>query len=251
MHRLIGLLALFGLPSIASAEAPPPETKPGPATDKPLALPPSHAPPTRPPPPSAPPQRSVVVVEPRPRVHYVERPAVVTPAPAPAPPDLLERADTWALGLRAGSLWSGYTDGAAYADMGLGLSVRYRPEAAVGLEAALEHHDQTFALGSERQQTLLSGSVELFGLPTSRVSPYALIGATYNARAISDDLADELVEEDDGLWGPHAGAGIEFGIGDRVALDLEARFVGYLNRDRRDASLPGAVTTTAGLVVHF
>ena len=59
------------------------------------------------------------------------------------------------------------------------------------------------------------------------------------------------VEANDLLWGPHAGVGIEFAFGNNVALDLEARYTGYLNTEADDPTIPGALQTTAGFLVHF
>jgi opacity protein-like surface antigen len=171
------------------------------------------------------------------------------------PQRFVDRENTLAVGLKGGSLWSGYFDANAYADSGLGLNVRYRPDEAVGLDVAIQHHDQTWNMVSERSQTMMSGSVELFAYPWTRVSPYALGGLTYTTRDIEDEIFQSeqinLVQTRQPLIGPHVGLGIEFALGKTVALDLEARYTGYLNRKPTDASMPGALTTTAGLMFHF
>jgi opacity protein-like surface antigen len=96
----------------------------------------------------------------------------------------------------------------------------------------------------------------VFANPWGRISPYALGGLTTNARTINDQFRVEdggmnSLETSDVLWGPHAGVGIELAFGKNVALDLEARYTGYLNTDVDDPTIPGALQTTAGFLVHF
>lgn len=184
---------------------------------------------------------------------------VAPAAPAPQvvhrPAPSLDRSGSLAVGLRMGSLVSGYSDAPyLYSDPGLGLSARYRPSEGVGVEVAVQHHDESWTLHSHRSQTLLSGSLELFAWPSSRVSPYVLGGLTYNARDLSDVVltptGPQAVATRAPLAGPHLGAGLEFALGDSLALDLEARYVSYW-AGLADGADRGALTTTAGLVVHF
>ena len=166
------------------------------------------------------------------------------------PTRAIDRKGSLAFGLRGGSLYSGYADGPAYADLGLGATVRYRTQEPVGLELIVEHNNQTFSAGSERAQTQVGGSVVLFAFPWSRFQPYVFAGATHTALNIHDDIGREtVVSTRSPLFGPHAGAGLELGLGDAVGLDLEARYVGYLNGDQGDPA--GALTTTVGVVFHF
>lgn len=142
-----------------------------------------------------------------------------------------------------------------YGDFGLGITARYRPYEALGIEAAITHHDQTWEEFTERSQTIGQASVMVFANPWGRISPYALGGLTANARQINDRFyveggADQVTTSDM-LWGPHAGVGVEFAFGDKVALDLEARYTAYLNTEMNDPTLPGALQTTAGFLVHF
>jgi len=96
----------------------------------------------------------------------------------------------------------------------------------------------------------------VFANPWGRISPYALGGLTANVRDIKDafpvkDGNMNSLDTQDVLWGPHAGIGVEFAFGNNVALDLEARYTGYLNTNRDDPTFPGAIQTTAGFLVHF
>jgi opacity protein-like surface antigen len=167
----------------------------------------------------------------------------------------VDRDDSVAVGVRSGSYITGYEGGSTYGDFGLGLTVRYRPEEAVGLEAAISHHNETFDGGTERAQTVGQGSVMLFANPWGRVQPYVLGGLSANARSIDDGFYQDGVaaglRTNDLLWGPHAGAGVEFAFGKKAALDLEARYVGWLNAGGDDPTAAGALQTTAGFVVHF
>jgi opacity protein-like surface antigen len=171
------------------------------------------------------------------------------------PTRTIDRDDSFALGLRMGSLISGYDDAAGYADLGFGGTMRFRPDEAVGLELAVSHYNQTFSDASERGQTLTSGSVELFAFPWSRVSPYVIGGVTWASGGFDDEVfvdgQTEQISMRRSAFGPHAGLGLEFALGQDVALDLEARYVGFLGHDAQDPTLPGGLTTTAGVLFHF
>lgn len=170
----------------------------------------------------------------------------------------VDRDGTLAVGLRTGSYFSGYHDANGYGDFGLGVTGRYRPAEAVGLELALQHHNQTFTNDTERSQTLTQGSVVLFATPWARVSPYALGGVSYLARGINDEIYDRDLDQvvtassSGPLYGLHGGAGVEFALGKSLALDVEARYVGYVNNPGpEDPSIKGGLTTTAGFLIHF
>jgi hypothetical protein len=167
----------------------------------------------------------------------------------------INRANTLAIGVRGGSLMSGYENGESYGDLGLGLNARYRPAESIGLELGLTHHDSAWAPESSRSQTLGSASVELFAFPWTRVSPYAIGGLTMNNRNIADELASykgvDQLDTGRSLVGAHAGLGLELALGKTAALDLEGRYIGWLNQTAMDQSNKGAVQATAGLVFHF
>lgn len=162
----------------------------------------------------------------------------------------VDRANSLAVGLKAGSYFGAYEGANAFGDVGLGLSARYRPVESFGLEVAAQRHADP-----ERTHNTASASAELFAFPWSRVSPYILGGATYTDRSINDTIwrNDEVQTLTTGgaLYGPHAGVGVEFAIGKRLALDLEARYVHYVNANPDDPTLPGALQTSTGLVWHF
>lgn len=203
------------------------------------------------------PYHGVFVYGPSVRHHsyYRGQPSQVSVEQKHLPQRAVNRKGTWAVGVRSGSYLSAYDGSNLYGDFGLGVTARYRPFEALGIEAAISHHDQTWEEVTERSQTIGQGSVMVFANPWGRISPYALGGLTANARQINDrfyvDGGADQVTTSDMLWGPHAGVGVELAFGDNVALDLEARYTAYLNTERNDPTLPGAVQTTAGFLVHF
>jgi opacity protein-like surface antigen len=164
----------------------------------------------------------------------------------------VDRTRSWALGLRGGSYLSGYDNGAGYGDAGIGLALRYRPVEAIGFELQWEHHDQTFNAASERMQSPLSASVELFGMPWSRFNPYALAGVTINNRNIQDEIGPfTTVDTAQTIWGPHGGLGVELGVGERASVNFDLRGIGYLNVPPGDPSTPGAVQANMGVNFYF
>lgn len=203
------------------------------------------------------PYHGVFVYGPSVRHHsyYRGQPSRVSVQKEHLPSRAVNRQGTWAVGVRSGSYLTAYDGSDVYGDFGLGVTARYRPYEALGIEAAITHHDQTWEEVTERSQTIGQASVMVFANPWGRISPYALGGLTANARQINDrfyvDGGADQVTTSDMLWGPHAGVGIEFAFGKNVALDLEARYTAYLNTEMDDPTLPGAVQTTAGFLVHF
>jgi len=197
----------------------------------------------------------VVVHHTRPVRHVYGSPPPVDSSPEPKRG--LDRSNTLALGITAGSVIGGYSDAKPYADLGFGLDARYRPDESVGLELSVSKYKQEYSAESDRTTTVGQASVELFASPSSRVSPYALAGLTVAGRSFADDRVAHDVNQVENLtvndvqWGPHIGLGVEFALGRSVALDLEARGVGFMGQDDADPRLPGVVQTTAGLKVHF
>jgi opacity protein-like surface antigen len=167
----------------------------------------------------------------------------------------LDREGSLAVGMRWGSFASGYTTGSVYSDPGVGVTVRYRPEEAVGLELAVQTYAQSFEGVTERVQTQTSGSLELFAYPWKRVSPYALVGMSTMSRDLNDTMLDgedlTTVTRQDTRFGPHVGLGLELAIGDHVALDLEGRYTGYMGYDPTDLTIPGGLSTHVGVLYHF
>lgn len=186
------------------------------------------------------PVSGVFVYGPYPRYHTAYRGAPGPVAQAHMPVRQVDRNNSLALGLKAGSLLSGTESGQYYTDPGLGLMLRYRPVETVGLQADLMHHAASLDTGV-RRNSQAAASLQLFAYPWTRVSPYVLGGVTWTGRNVpeGDGVRNDL------LTGLHGGLGLHLGIGQRVGLELEGRYVGYLGRD--GVSPLGALQGTAGL----
>ncbi|MFZ5482573.1 MAG: outer membrane beta-barrel protein, partial [Myxococcota bacterium] len=170
---------------------------------------------------------------------------------ARAPKRAVDRARTFAIGVRGGSYLGGYETGDAYGDAGLGIAARYRPVEAVGLELAWEYHDETWSQDTERINQPLQASVQLFAAPWSRVNPYVLAGVTINQRNVQDTVGPFFVDQDQALWGPHGGLGLEVNVGKKVSVNGDVRYVGYLNVPDEDLTRPGAFQANLGLNFYF
>ncbi len=174
-----------------------------------------------------------------------------------APTRAVNRDGDIGFGLRGGTYGTEYLGGGGYSDMGVGLTARFRPVEAVGLEVAYEHHSQNFEDDTERVNNPLQASVQVYAFPWTRVSPYATLGLTWNSRSITDSYYNnetfryDVAQADDTLFGPHAGLGLELALGDSAALNFEGRYINYLNVTPEDVSAPGAVQGTAGLNFYF
>jgi len=128
---------------------------------------------------------------------------------------------------------------------------------AVGLEMSYVHHSQSWETETQRLNAPLQASIQLFAFPWTRVSPYFSTGLTWTARNIQDDyyngylMVNDIAIANDVLFGPHAGLGVEFAIGDDTALSLEGRIIDYLNIQSYDASAPEAAMGMMGVNVYF
>jgi opacity protein-like surface antigen len=200
------------------------------------------------------PYHGVFVYGPRPVYHRTYVGTDVYVEPAHMPERKVDRDDTVAVGLRAGSLWGGYQGGSSYADLGAGFNVRWRPEEALGLELAMQSYGQHNEF-SDRNHLVTQATAQLFAAPWTRVSPFLMLGVTYEGRNIDDDFSAAggvaNYQADTGRGGLHVGLGIEFAIGDRIGLDFETRYIGFLDRSPFDPASDGQFQTTGGLVYHF
>lgn len=203
------------------------------------------------------PYHGVFVYGPRPTAHvrYVHgggQPVAVQQQDLPS--RAIDRDNTLALGIKGGSMISSTPNQEIYGDPGLGLVGRYRPAEPIALELDLQRHVSAFTPEVGRSNTQLSGSVDLFAFPWARVSPYVLGGVTWNALNLGgDDIGRVGVDGGsavDGQWGLHGGLGLELAMGNNFALDLEGRYVGWLD-ERGPTDAPGALQATAGLLYHF
>ena len=174
-----------------------------------------------------------------------------------APTRAIDRNGDFAIGLRGGTYGTEYLGGGGYSDAGIGLTARFRPVEAVGLEVAYEHHSQNFEEDTERINNPLQTSVQVYAFPWTRVSPYATLGLTWNSRSLTDSYYNietfsyDVAEAEDTLFGPHAGLGLELALGENAALNFEGRYINYLNVEADDVSAPAAVQGTAGVNFYF
>jgi len=89
------------------------------------------------------------------------------------------------------------------------------------------------------------------------LGPYWLAGLTWNGGSLADDYDTgtngtyEGAEASDTLFGPQAGLGLEFALGDRAALNVEGRTIRYIDRSDEDLSAPSALQGTVGLNFYF
>jgi opacity protein-like surface antigen len=171
------------------------------------------------------------------------------------PTRVVNRNNSFSIGLNGGTYASGYDSGGGYSDLGLGLMAQWRPVEAVGLEFAWSHTSHSWDEGSERVNSPTQASVNVYAFPWTRVSPYASLGLTWNSRSINDTYWDGRAYQtalvDDTLFGPHVGLGMEFALGDSAALDFEGKYISYVDKDPDDLSAPAAVQGTMGLNFYF
>ena len=195
---------------------------------------------------SPPPRRSVVVVDGQEQTVDTGRGSLRA----------VDRNGDLGIGIRSGTYMSSYYDGyGAFGDFGMGFALRYRPVESLGLEAAYQYHNESWNDESERTSQPFSTSVQLYAFPWTRVSPYLTAGLTWTARNYSDTfhngISYDQVYRQDTLFGPHGGLGLEFAVGQSASINVEGRYVGYVNVADNDPSTPGALQGTAGLNFYF
>ncbi len=230
----------------------------------------SAYPPPRPAPPPPPPEEyyahryhnlrpydGVIAYGPRPRYHYVYRDRVDYRVKETHVPDrAVERENSLAIGISGGSIVGGYDHASPFADPGLGGTLRYRPDESVGLQANVASYGMQ-SDDSFRTNTSVQASAVLFAYPWTRVSPYVLGGVTWDARNYNDayrDFSTDVVgrlDQTDVQWGPHVGVGLEIAIGKVVAIDVDAKYTGFVTADAADPTIPGALQTGVGLLLTF
>jgi len=118
--------------------------------------------------------------------------------------------------------------GGGFGDAGLGVAARYARSRPWGSKCPWMHHDQTWDEGSERvyQPPPGLGAALRHALRT-KVNPYVLAGVTVTGRHVEDRLGPTVVSEDSTLWGPHAGVGLELGVGRKASINFDVRYTGY------------------------
>jgi opacity protein-like surface antigen len=177
-----------------------------------------------------------------------------------ARPDLpdrkVNRNDTFMVGVHGANYISGYDNGGGFRDPGVGLTIAYRPVETFGVEFQYSYFNPTLDRDSAtpRETATMAPSLTVHAFPWKRVSPYAAFGVTGTRRNYDDSytVAGETMSANvqSTAWGPHAGLGLELALGDNLAVDLEGRYVGYVNVED-DPNAPAALQATAGLNFYF
>lgn len=142
-----------------------------------------------------------------------------------------------------------------------GLQARLRVGAVIGFEAAVDYRagqEYGFEQYSVKTSSIpVTGSIMLFAPLSSSFSPYGLagIGAYYTRYDYEGSIA-ELTQEDDSSFnmGYHLGFGAEFPFNEKVALNVDYRYI-FLNPDENDQPFEDANLNsnafTAGLMFYF
>jgi len=159
----------------------------------------------------------------------------------------VDRAGSFAIGLRGGSYVGRGADGQRHADNGVGVAARFRLVEALGVEVAWSRHRDAWETDAARTTDPLSVSGQVFAMPWTRVSPYLSAGYTWTNRSAG------LQGQDQKLKGPHAGLGLELAIGDSAALGVEGRYTHYgqLENISTNFQRAGALQGTLGMNFYF
>jgi opacity protein-like surface antigen len=248
-------------------QAPPPQVIIEEQPAAPGAQPP---PPAQPPPvvvyqpvPAAPPTTKIIIVAPG--GYYPPPPParpirVPPPAPKPPPPKYYWHSE-WGLNLRVEGMTFGHGNGAAFNSGmgGIGLSLRYRPIPAFAFDAGIDLLAGTDFNGFDRTEMPISISGLLYVNPRSRVQFYLMGGIHFSHAQVKSDMITPLLEQqDDGTFaadysyfGGQGGAGLEFRLSKRVALNIDG--VGFIRKRTDDGKQPefvdrerGRTTNTSG-----
>ncbi len=164
----------------------------------------------------------------------------------------VDRYDTFSVGTKVGSTLGAYEGQAdsAYSDLGVGVYGRYRLAEPLGLELAYTYSSTSDPDAPLRYSHTLQPSLQVFLFPWTRVSPYGTAGLTFDTTYDADRGTDgQSAPVKDSAWGGHVGLGIEFAIGDNLALDLEARAIQYV--EGHPDTLDSQIQTHAGLSWYF
>lgn len=150
-----------------------------------------------------------------------------------------------AVGLTAGTLQQGYTDGSSSGNLGLGIKGRYRPMEYLGLELGVQRHSDGF-LSKDSVRTMTTAGVDVFVFPWSKLSPYATAGLALSGRpdATPNDTRGNLT-------GLQAGIGLEFSPTKSLGLDLEAKTTRWMNMDPADTFNPSSLQLGGAVMFHF
>lgn len=174
------------------------------------------------------------------------------PENAPAPPKRRSFRE-WGLNLRLeGILMGDNKYRSKDAGMGgLGVSLRYRPIPYFAFDAGLDFVGGTDWAGNDRHETALLLSGIVYFNPYSKVQVYTIGGVGFSGARVTPVGTDQEVKYS--YFGAHLGAGLEFRVGRKVALNLD--LIGFIRgrTDKLSDTQPeftdpdtGRVTNTSG-----
>jgi opacity protein-like surface antigen len=162
----------------------------------------------------------------------------------------VDRYDSFSLGAKLGTTLGAYGGGGSYSDAGIGVAARYRLAEPIGLELAYNYSSSTDPDDPTRYTHMVQPSVQFFLFPWTRVSPYGTVGLTFDTTYDADRGVNGQAQPiKDSAWGAHAGLGIEFAIGDNLALDIEGRGIRYV--EGHPDTLNTQLQTSVGLNYYF
>jgi opacity protein-like surface antigen len=164
------------------------------------------------------------------------------PENVPPPPKKRKRSE-WGVNMRIQGVLMDDEDRHDDAEMGgLGVSLRYRPIPHFAFDVGLDFVGGTDWAGHERRESALLLSGMVFFNPRSKVQVYTLGGigvsgarVTFDEETVDNGDGTERIsgerEEEYSYFGAHLGAGLEFRVSRKVALNLDV--IGFI-RGRTD-----------------
>ena len=162
----------------------------------------------------------------------------------------IDRRGSVKLGARAGGYASSYSSGldSGYADLGAGGVLGYRVFEPIGIEVGYSQYAPEMDFEStQRSNSTLQGSAQLYLFPWTRVSPYLTGGYTVDRF----DINDGSIDSKGMAAGPHGGLGVEWALGQHLSLGLESRYVRYKNIDASANIREDALQVFGGLDIYF
>lgn len=157
-------------------------------------------------------------------------------------------------------------EGSTSGQLSGGIHSRYRLTGGLGFEVALDFRITDYDLDGQRVFRLLvvplTGSLEVFLLPRSRIQPYLLGGAGYYfIQGRGYGALEELGTQTENRFGFHGGAGIDFRPSRRTSVHVDWRYVVLESNVVPDGPGPAPMEATspradfwlvtAGLTVYF
>lgn len=189
---------------------------------------------------------------------YYNDTTTVQPAERPNLPERsVNRNDAFMIGLHGSQMAAGYDGGGTFVDPGIGLSVAYRPVEtfSIGLDYTYLNPTMDSDAVTPRETANIAPNISIHAVPWKRVSPYAEFGLTASRRVYEDQWSANGEQFQTNVmgtaWGPHAGVGLEFAIGQSLSLDVNGKYIGYVNVEGDDPSAPSALQGNLGLNIYF